>query len=97
MNFINAGRLTQRVWLKTTKMRLGMHPVTGILFLARRVMAGEAKELSEEHIQLVKKSYETIKSSFGIENGVIAMAFRIGYADKPSARCSRKSPEIVFE
>lgn len=96
-DFINAGRLTQRVWLKTTKMRLGMHPVTGILFLARRVMAGEAKELSEEHIQLVKKSYETIKSSFGIENGVIAMAFRIGYADKPSARCSRKSPEIVFE
>lgn len=96
-DFINAGRLTQRVWLKTTKMRLGLHPVTGILFLARRVIAGEAKELSEEHIQLIKKSYETIKSAFGVENGVIAMAFRIGYADKPSAKCSRKPPEIVFE
>lgn len=72
-----------------------MHPVTGILFLARRVMAGEAEKLSEEHIQLIKKSYETIKSAFGVETGVIAMAFRIGYADKPSAHCSRKPPKNI--
>ena len=110
-DFINAGRLTQRVWLKATKMKLGFHPVTGILFLARRVMAGETQELSEAHIELIKKSYEKIKLAFGAENGVIAMAFRIGnprtqraeqssydgYADKPSARSSKLPPDIKWE
>ena len=96
-DFINAGRLMQRVWLKATKMGLGFHPVTGILFLARRVIAGETKELSETHIQLIKKSHETIKLAFGVENGVIAIVFRVGYAEKPSARSSKLPPDIEWE
>lgn len=96
-DFINAGRLIQRVWLKATKMKLGFQPVAGILFLARRVLAGEAKELSDEHVTLAKKSYETIKRAFGVYQGTVAMVFRIGVADPPSARSSRKPPGIKWE
>lgn len=96
-DFINAGRISQRVWLNATKLGLSVQPVTGILFLARRVLAGDTDVFSSLHIPLIKNAYEQIKSTFGVQNGTIAMMFRVGYAKKPTARSFRSYPNITIE
>lgn len=93
-DFILAGRLMQRVWLTATKLGLSFQPVTGILFLAQRMLAGETEGFSDSHINYIRNAYEQIKSTFNISDGTIAMMFRIGYADKPSARSFRMDPII---
>jgi len=93
--YVNAGRIMQRIWLKATKMGLALQPVTGVLFIVQRIFANEAKELSEGHLQLVKEAYQTIKASFRVDDGTIAMMFRVGYADSPTARSSRMEPVVM--
>jgi nitroreductase len=95
-DFINAGRISQRAWLNATKFGLSVQPVTGILFLARRVLAGDTDAFLSSNIPLIKNAYEKIKSTFGIQDGTIAMMFRIGYANKPTARSFRSSPNITI-
>jgi len=96
-DFINAGRISQRIWLNATKLGLSVQPVTGILFLARRVIAGDTGVFLNSHIPLIKNAYEKIKATFGIGSGTIAMMFRVGYANKPTARSYRLSPHINIE
>jgi len=93
-DYINAGRLMQRVWLKITKMDLSLQPVAGLLFLAQRVFVNKASDLSNEHINLTKDSYGKIKNIFKVNNETIAMLFRVGYGGEPSARSSRKEAII---
>jgi len=93
-DFILAGRLTQRVWLKAVRMGLAAHPVTGVLFLMQRVRAKTTEGLSPYHSELLKEAYEKIQSLFQVERENIAMILRIGYGGEPGARSSRLPPEI---
>jgi nitroreductase len=95
--FVTAGRIMQRLWLKAAGLGLAVHPVTGIVYLAQRVMHNESASLSTEHVAVIKKAYENIVSIFSIQDKVIAMLFRIGSAPKPSDYSSRLKPEIKFE
>lgn len=95
--YLWAGRLMERVWLKATKEGLSLQPLTGILFLMQRILGGEVKELAPEHQKLVTATYEEIKNIFGIEHETIAMCFRVGHSDPPTARSKRLIPEIVWE
>ncbi len=95
VDFVVAGRLMQRVWLRATKMGLSLQPVTGVLFLMQRVIAGDTENFSTLHINLLKDAYEKIKTVFGVKSGTIAMLFRIGEGDKPSAYSSRLPPRIT--
>ncbi|MBL7045324.1 MAG: hypothetical protein ISR98_01860, partial [Parcubacteria group bacterium] len=93
-SFINAGRVSQRVWLNATKLGLSVQPVTGILFIARKVLAQNTEVFKDKHISLIKEANNKIKSIFKTENQTMAMMFRIGFANKPSARSFRTSPNI---
>ena len=93
-NFVLTGRAMQRVWLKVTTMGLSMHLITGILYLMQGIAAGK-KDLSEQHIAVVKNAYADILSTFPIEGEVVSMLFRIGHGGSPSARSSKKAPIIV--
>ena len=93
-SFVNAGRLMQRIWLKATSMGLSVQPIAGMLFLAQRIKEGDAGQLAENHKLLISSAYTKIENIFGIKNKTIAMLLRIGHASKPSARSSRKLPEI---
>jgi hypothetical protein len=64
------------------------------LFLAQRVLARKTDGFPDSHIKCIRDAYEQIKSAFNISDGTIAMMFRIGYADKPSARSFRMNPVI---
>lgn len=93
-DFVNTGRMVQRLWLKATKHNLYLHPLNGVVYLARRIIAGNIEDLSAEHRELILKGYEKINQIFGINNQYILMLVRIGNAKKPSAVSSRMEPEI---
>jgi nitroreductase len=95
-SFLKSGMLMQKLWLRATKLGLGVQPLTGVLFLHHRISAGNNGGLLNHHIDLVEKAYFIIEKIFETNNRPIIMMFRIGYADKPSARCSRKDPAIKF-
>lgn len=95
--FLGAGRLMQRVWLTVTEQGLSLQPLTGIIFLMQRILGGEVKELSSPHVELIKKTYLEMKAVLGAREETLAMCFRIGKSDAPSARAKRLPPEIVWE
>jgi hypothetical protein len=95
--FVDVGRLMQRIWLKVTQLGLSMHLVTGVLFLAQRINAGESFGLSDEHVRRVQAAFQTIKGTFKVDDGVIALMFRIGHAEKPSGISSRLAPKIEYK
>ena len=95
--FIEAGKLMENIWLKATQMGLSFHLITGILFFHQRIEAGQSKEFSPEHIKLVQTSYQKIANAFGISSGVIAMVFRIGQSEPPTAHSLKLPPEIIEE
>lgn len=94
--FIVAGRLMQRVWLKATEMGLSAQPMAGMLFFMQAISGGEVGKFSSDQIELIKSSYKKVKDSFGINNEVPVMILRIGYGGEPSARSSKKPPEVIF-
>lgn len=87
--FIRAGRLLQRVWLKTTKMDLSLQPLAGITFFMQKLLAEGSQAFSTDHIKLIKTRFNIIKETFGINNEVVAIMFRIGHGDEPSAHSLR--------
>lgn len=93
-NFINAGRMIERIWLKAGKMGLSFHLLTGVLFLWQRITNGETEGFSEEHVNMVKGAYQNLAQIFGVDQGIIALIFRIGEDGQPSARSEKLSPKI---
>lgn len=95
--FIQVGRTMERLWLKATEMGLNFHLITGVPFFWQRTILGKLKdEFSQEHIKLIEESYKKITSICSVDNKIIALLFRIGYGDKPSAYSFKKPPEIIF-
>ena len=93
--FLTAGRIMERIWLQATEMKLSLHLITGVLFLWQRIRVGEAKEFSKEHINLINNAYKAMAQIFGKPRGIIALLFRIGDGDEPSARSSKLKPVII--
>lgn len=92
---ILSGMLFQRLWLQSTKLGLKFQPLMGIAFLMERVRAKDT-ELSEEQKKIVTDAYHEIEESFGISDGIITAAFRVGRGTEPSGRTKRLSPDIKF-
>jgi nitroreductase len=89
-----AGRIFQRAWLAATREGLAFQPVTGLLFLGRRVEEGATDVFEERHVPMIREGYREICDAFSLSERSPIMLFRIGYADAPSARTKRKPPEI---
>lgn len=97
-NFIDAGRAFQRVWLEATRMGLAIQPVTGVIFLSQRIESRDGAILSESNQSLVRESAQKIEFAFNTApSKIIAMLFRIGRAEPPSARSYRKKAEIIYQ
>ena len=95
-SFINGGRAIQRLWLTTTALGLSFQPVTGLPYLWQRLAAGDNSSFTNKQVILIEKAYRVIDSIFNLDSKIIAMSFRIGKADKPSASSSRLDPMIVI-
>lgn len=93
-DFINAGRVMQRIWLKATVYKLALQPIVATLFFAQRILAGKTEEvLSQRHVDTIKTAYADIQRIFNLKNECITMMFRIGTAPPASARSSRISTD----
>lgn len=95
-DFVKGGRTMQRVWLKATELGLSMHPCTGTLFFMERIKGGDKNAFSDKHLKIIENAYSNIINIFKAEGKTIPMLFRIGYADAPSARSLRLSPDITI-
>lgn len=96
-DFINLGRVLENIWLKATKLNLGLHLITGILFFWQQVNLGKINVFSEEEKKIINESYQKIKEIFGVKENLIGIIFRIGKSDPPSAISFKKSPKIYFK
>lgn len=95
--FFEAGKISQRIWLKAEQFGISMHPVTGIVYLAQRIKAGEYLTLSEEHAKIIRDAYSIIEDVARLDDQqCVAMLFRIGYSTPPSGMSSRLKPEIKY-
>ncbi|GEM_PF-143993 len=95
--FVLAGRLMERLWLKADKLGLSFHPITGIAYLMMKILDNTNEVLSVEHVKIVRDSFEQIKQVFGVKDETIAIPFRIGSGGDPSGRSSRLDPDIIIE
>lgn len=95
--FVQAGRVLQRVWLTATKMGVRLQPITALAYLGQRVFSGNRETLPAQHAEWIENAYRTICQIADIRRGTIAMMFRVGYGDEPSARSWKLPPEVTFE
>lgn len=94
-NFIDAGRITQRLWLKATQMNLYLQPITATLFAGRRLEVEKGNFFSQKHQTIIQKNFNQLKHIFNLQPPeTIAMMMRIGYADPPSGLTLRFPPLI---
>ena len=95
-SFFTDGRALQRFWLTATKLGVSFQPVTAIPYLAQRIEAKEADQISPEHQTLIMKANAVISEEFALSNTeTIAMLFRIGYGDTPTATSAKLPPVIL--
>lgn len=95
-DFVNAGRVAERIWLKATELGLSVHPCTGVIYFMERINGGDADVFNQNHLETIKNAYAEIERTFRVKGKTIPMLFRIGYADAPSARSLRMKPNILF-
>ncbi|MDO8655392.1 MAG: hypothetical protein Q7R48_03170 [bacterium] len=93
-SFVLAGRLLEKIWLTATRLQLSFQPVTAVVYLGQRIIAGERGQFSKDQAQLIESSYNTVKHEFNISAETMAMTFRIGYDGNPSAYSSKLPPRI---
>jgi len=93
-DFISVGKLMQSIWLTATKLGISMQPLAGITFLRLIAQRKDGVELSVSQKQAVLDAYSIIAECFTIADGHIAMMFRIGFADAPTACALRLPPRL---
>jgi hypothetical protein len=93
-NLLLAGRAFERIWITATAKGIYLQPLTGTMFMnifAENVPEGH---FSSEERALLKKRIQILKDVTG--NPTPVVMFRMGYADKPSARASRFAIEDLL-
>ncbi len=96
-DFVVGGRAIQRLWLKATELGLAVQPIAG-LFIGQGADGEKLTDLemlSEKQYHIVEKDYREIRSVLDMENKVLAIVLRLGYARPPAARSLRKEPIII--
>lgn len=95
-SFIEGGRTLQRVWLTATTLSLSLQPVTALPYLMQRIESGDTRSLSSEHIAHITDAYAHIRQAFSLHGEEkIALLFRIGYGDAPTAVSMKHPPCMV--
>ncbi|KKP93858.1 MAG: Nitroreductase [Parcubacteria group bacterium GW2011_GWC1_38_6] len=94
-DFLLAGRVMERLWLEATQMRLSFHLITGTMFFWQGIQNDAMNIFSPDHVKIVNDAYNKITKVFNIKQGIIALAFRVGFDGEPSALSSKKPPEIL--
>jgi hypothetical protein len=88
---LEAGRILQRIWVKSNMKGMSFQPVTASLFIFHRVNREKDHGFTEKEEQIIKKHHETLRKLFQIENGMEEIfMFRLNFAGEPSMRSYRR-------
>lgn len=89
--FLAAGRIMERVWLKATNLNLNCHLMTGVLFFWQRLKDKTGHIFSNKHQKLITQAYADIAQALGVNDSgqVIALLIRIGNGGQPTGLSSR--------
>lgn len=88
-SLLAAGRALMRVWLTATKLGVAIHPYAGLPTWCMRLEQGADLEFSADQRQKIIENGRALKKTFGISEGSVPFAFRLGFAKPPSARSLR--------
>ena len=93
--YVETGRLLERIWLQATAQGLSMQIVTGVTFLARSIAEpNTAKLFGVDQLEHVRTAYAVLKECVASSEPVLT--FRIGTGGSPTAVSHRRVPEIIF-
>lgn len=97
-SFIGLGRSFQRFWLASALNGLALQPCTGVLFFEQRIKSGDNSSFTDTQVNEIEAAHVKMTETFFPTNEVVVGMFgRIGYADSPSGRATRRSPEVTFK
>jgi hypothetical protein len=90
-DFINGGRLFERIWITATSQGLSLHPMCPIVVLTTIYLLFGGKGFGEKHQKVLRHVYDEMVNIFPIkkENALIIL-FRVGYAMPPTERSLRR-------
>jgi nitroreductase len=94
VNYIEAGRLLERVWLAAAARGMSLQIVTGILFLARTLEHDTSTPFSAAERMSVREASSRIRGNLEGSKEPL-LIFRVGYGTPPSAVSFRKAPVTV--
>lgn len=97
-DFLTAGRVIERIWLKAARFGFGFHLITGVMFFRQGINLGGLKIFSAEHQQIIAGEYRAIADIAGVtdKGWIVTAMFRVGAGGEPSARSTKKPPEIKW-
>jgi hypothetical protein len=95
-DYVEVGRLVQRMWLTSELHHLALHPCNGIAYLNEYIHDSEAGVFSKNDTALLQRAHSELMHTFGTGNDKHAFTFRIGKAESPSARAKRLPPIIIY-
>lgn len=88
-DYVNGGRIFERLWLTAAGLGLSLQPITGLVFLAHRIFQEDGPQFNHSQKELIKQSFSEITKALKSGDLTIIMMFRIGKSEGPSARSSR--------
>ena len=95
--FLEGGRVFQRVWLAAQAEGLGLHPLGSLSVFIAHVQRLQGRKLSRKHVEQLGNVIERLHGLLpGIKDRVLLVAFRIGLARPPAVRSLRRPAEEVF-
>jgi hypothetical protein len=96
IDFIYVGKLLENIWLRATKLNLSFHLISGIPFLWQGLNLGNLNIFNEKEKEIINNAYKNLEEIFQSKNLIIALTFRIGYSEPPSAKSFKSEPDIQF-
>lgn len=91
LDFVNAGRAIERVWLTATMHGLSVQPLTGVLFFKLKIAGEEGGVFSPTERAKVLAAYQTAADILGAGDRHVVFMCRIGKGDRPTAQAVRLS------
>jgi len=96
--FVEAGKVVENLWLRTTQAGLSFQLLAGFVFLWQQAEFGDRSLFSDAERKRMGEAYNALGENFGMKDGeMIATAFRIGESSPPMAVSFTRPPEVYWE
>lgn len=95
-DYVNGGRICQRLWLEVARLGLQAQPISGILFLSQPVVAGAKTVFTDAQQQKMLQAVERFNKAFDVGKKNIVFVLRVGKGIQPDICSLRREPEIRF-